>query len=154
MNSKQQKRVTNKAFRLFLATALLAVVLGAHPVPVAHAGTTITVTTAMDELNDDGDCSLREAIQAANTDSAVDACPAGSGADTIILSAYEYMPMGEDFDITDDVTIQGEGPGNTRISAYPPVWEHRLFTIDDGSYSNQINVTLSRAAQSGTTTRP
>jgi len=46
-------------------------------------GTSINVTTEADELNNDGDCSLREALQAANTDSAVDACPAGSGWDTI-----------------------------------------------------------------------
>ena len=36
-----------------------------------------TVSTTNDELNADGDCSLREAIQAANTDTGVDACPAG-----------------------------------------------------------------------------
>ena len=41
---------------------------------------TIPVNTLTDELNSDGDCSLREAIRAANLDQAVDACPAGSGA--------------------------------------------------------------------------
>ncbi|MGA9347826.1 MAG: hypothetical protein WBW48_03350 [Anaerolineae bacterium] len=45
MNSKQQKRATI-AFRLFLAAAL-----GIHPIPVARAGTTITVDTTDDELN-------------------------------------------------------------------------------------------------------
>jgi len=34
-----------------------------------------------------GNCTLREAIIAANTDTAVDACPAGSGADEIQLPA-------------------------------------------------------------------
>ena len=43
------------------------------------SGTTITVNTSTDEDNTDGDCSLREAIKAANTNLAVDACPAGSG---------------------------------------------------------------------------
>jgi CSLREA domain-containing protein len=38
---------------------------------------TIQVTTFEDELNSDNDCSLREAIQAANFDMPVDACPAG-----------------------------------------------------------------------------
>src|SRR3970282_626777 len=41
------------------------------------------VNPTADELNADGDCSLREAITAANTDAPVDACPSGSGADTI-----------------------------------------------------------------------
>ena len=47
---------------------------------------TITVTTNLDGFNDgDGACSLREAIQAANTNAAFDACPAGDGADTIVF---------------------------------------------------------------------
>ena len=37
----------------------------------------IMVTTLQDETNINGDCSLREAIQAANTNTEVDACPAG-----------------------------------------------------------------------------
>ncbi len=56
----------------------------------AHALTTIAVTTVGDELNTDGDCSLREAIQAANLNTAVDACAAGVGADTIVLAAGTY----------------------------------------------------------------
>ena len=50
----------------------------------------ISVSTTEDELNADGDCSLREAIQAANTDLAADACPAGSGMDTISVPAGRY----------------------------------------------------------------
>jgi CSLREA domain-containing protein len=38
----------------------------------------ITVTTTADELNSDHDGSLREAIQAANGNVAVDRCPAGT----------------------------------------------------------------------------
>jgi CSLREA domain-containing protein len=41
--------------------------------PVLAGGTT-TVKTTADELNNDGDCSLRAAIQAINTGVAVDAC--------------------------------------------------------------------------------
>lgn len=54
------------------------------------ASTTITVNTFADDLAVNGNCTLREAIQSANTDSAVDACPAGSGADTIVLAAGTY----------------------------------------------------------------
>jgi CSLREA domain-containing protein len=50
----------------------------------------ITVNTTADELNADGDCSLREAIAAANTDAAVDACAKGSGADTINVPSGTY----------------------------------------------------------------
>ena len=91
---------------------------------VVHAAP-ITVNTTDDELNADGDCSLREAIQAANTDTAVDACSAGSGADTITVAAGTYTlriaGAGEnanatgDLDITDDLTISGAGAATTII---------------------------------------
>jgi CSLREA domain-containing protein len=44
------------------------------------------VNTTADELNSDNDCSLREAIQSANTDTGVDACTAGSGDDCFCQS--------------------------------------------------------------------
>ena len=51
---------------------------------------TITVTDGTSTVADDGACSLREAIEAAETDTASGAtpgeCPAGSGADTIELT--------------------------------------------------------------------
>ena len=49
-------------------------------------GTTFTVTTTSDELNTDGDCSLREAISASNDDVSVDACGTGTGSDVIQFS--------------------------------------------------------------------
>ncbi|GAI39182.1 unnamed protein product, partial [marine sediment metagenome] len=47
--------------------------------------TSIVVDTTDDELNSDGDCSLREAVRAANLDITVDGCEVGSGDDTIVL---------------------------------------------------------------------
>jgi len=90
-------------------------------------GAAITVTTEEDELNGDGDCSLREAIQAANTNAAVDDCPAGSpiNPDTIIVpsGAYTLTLTGAneddnatgDLDILEDVTIRGAGAISTTI---------------------------------------
>ncbi|MBU1661106.1 MAG: M4 family metallopeptidase [Chloroflexi bacterium] len=78
---------------------------------------TIYVSTTDDELNVDGDCSLREAITAANVDDTIDACVAGSGADEISLPAGTYQidiwGMQEDnnetgdLDILQDVSIVG-----------------------------------------------
>lgn len=52
-----------------------------------HAASTITVNSTADTTADDGECTLREAITAANTDTASGVtggeCIAGSGADTI-----------------------------------------------------------------------
>ena len=91
------------------------------------AGATINVNTTDDELNADSDCSLREAVQAANTDIAVDGCTAGSGADTIVLPAGTYRltlagadengNASGDLDILSDVTIEGAGAATTKIQA-------------------------------------
>jgi CSLREA domain-containing protein len=54
-------------------------------------GTTVTVNTKVDESNTDGDCSLREAIEAANTNAKVDRCKAGSATEEDAI----YFALGE-----------------------------------------------------------
>ncbi|HEY8491420.1 MAG TPA: CSLREA domain-containing protein, partial [Dehalococcoidia bacterium] len=107
---------------LLLAVAAL---LALHPAGPARAGT-IAVTTTADELNSDGDCSLREAIQAANTDTDVDACDDTADPDVITLPAGTYTlalagaddaNAQGDLDILEDLTIQGAGAGSTVIEA-------------------------------------
>lgn len=92
--------------------------------PTAQAAN-ITPTTFADDNTVNGNCTLREAVRAANGDAAVDACPAGSGADTITLAAGVYGlsvgPTGEqaaaigDLDITDldGLSIVGDAAGST-----------------------------------------
>ena len=71
---------------------------------------TIQVTTLNDELNNDSDCSLREAVQAANTNSPVSGCDAGdAGLDIIKLGSGTYsltLPgKNEDNNATGDLDI-------------------------------------------------
>ncbi|MEZ4663684.1 MAG: CSLREA domain-containing protein [Caldilineaceae bacterium] len=77
-----------------------------------QTGITISVNTAEDELNSDGDCSLREAIESANRDSSVDACPPGSGVDTIIVPTGVYSltltGVNEDDNQTGDLDIRSD----------------------------------------------
>ena len=104
--------------------ALLIVLLHTSVVTLAH-GATIVVNTTADELNADGDCSLREAVRAANLDAPVDGCWAGSGADTIVLvqgtyqlgiaGAGEDAALTGDLDITHDLTITGALASTTMI---------------------------------------
>jgi CSLREA domain-containing protein len=62
-----------------LAAVLVAVLMSSGPALAQPNGVNvITVNTDEDELNTDGDCSLREAITAADTNAAVDGCDAGS----------------------------------------------------------------------------
>jgi CSLREA domain-containing protein len=109
--------------RYLVLVVLLTSAIFATARPVSAAA--ITVTTTADELNTDGDCSLREAIRAANLDRAVDACPAGSGADTITLPAGTYTlrllggsenaARSGDLDLTSDLTLTGAGVTTTII---------------------------------------
>lgn len=60
--------------------------------PVTAAGT-IVVTTTLDAISNDGLCSLREAVIAANTNAESSNCPAGSpGEDTIVFDASISLP--------------------------------------------------------------
>ncbi len=121
--------------RVMLRCALaVGVALGAVPLSPGAAGlfdarrteaANITVTTTADELNADGDCSLREAIRAANLNIAVDACAAGSGADVVTLGAGTYLlsiagggedaALTGDLDITEALTITGTGAASTIV---------------------------------------
>lgn len=116
--------------RVILAAALLILTNPIHssyarPNSAIQSGTIIAVTTDNDELNTDGDCSLREALRAANLNISVDKCPAGTGADTIALSPAIYSlsltGSGEDqgltgdLDIFDDVSIAGTSLSSTII---------------------------------------
>ena len=80
-------------------------------VPTAGA-VNIDVNTNQDEYGGTpGACSLREAVKAAQTNSAFDGCPAGSGADVINLPDGEYKitraGADEDADVTGDFDVTG-----------------------------------------------
>jgi CSLREA domain-containing protein len=95
---------------------------------VARAAT-ITVNSTDDTLATDGNCTLREAVLAANSDTAVDGCAAGSGPDVVIVPAGFYRLTGSrdedggltgDLDITDDLELVGAGAASTAITTIPP----------------------------------
>jgi CSLREA domain-containing protein len=104
--------------RLVCAFSVIVLLAGARA-GVAAPAASIAVTTTIDELNSDGDCSLREAVQAANADAAVDACASGSGADTITLPAGTYVlnQPGGDLKLTSNITLRGAGAGLTILDA-------------------------------------
>ncbi|HEX9922964.1 MAG TPA: CSLREA domain-containing protein, partial [Anaerolineae bacterium] len=128
-----QTLILTRLWRLYLAGLIALLALLSLPIPIVQAAT-ITVNTTDDEFNTDGDCSLREAIIAANTDAVVDNCPAGSGADIIDLPAGTYVltiggnedaALAGDLDLTADVTITGAGQTTTIINgnSLDPVFE-------------------------------
>jgi len=104
-------------------TAVVVAVLLA--LPAAAQAADITVTTTDDPLAAGSQCSLRQAIAAANADAAVAGCSAGSGADVIHVPAstqpYKLLlplgaqpdPLEGDLDITTSLTIAGAGRSQT-----------------------------------------
>jgi CSLREA domain-containing protein len=100
--------------RLIALAALVAGLALSAP-HSAEAAVTIKVDTPSDELNVDGDCSLREALAAANTDKKVDACKAGNGTDTIAVPAGTYTLTLGSLAITSKLKVSGAGASKTLI---------------------------------------
>lgn len=94
-----------------LLLAVVAASLGAAVIPV---------TTTSDSFGaHPASCSLREAIEAANSDSAFDGCPAGAGADVVLLSSFATYALARagaeenanqtgDLDVASEITIRGD----------------------------------------------
>ena len=125
----------------------------------------IRVSTSADELNHDGDCSLREAITAAVRNVAVDRCPAGSFVATDVIQLVggaTYTLTNIDNDTggpnglpaitpteisgslgTHDLIIEGNGATIERHADAP---QFRLLYIAGGrfgTYSEHITITIS-----------
>jgi CSLREA domain-containing protein len=95
-----------------------------------------------DEDNEDGDCSLREAIKAASTNAAADECPAGgtlpdeiifSIAGTIELNNQLLVTPGDPLIISAGRAITLDGGGEVRILT---VFEGADLTLEDLSLIN------------------
>ncbi len=124
------------ARRLLKAAVTLTLLAGMvilapfRTVQAAQLAPTIIVNTTVDEYGSGGNCSLREAIRAANTDTTFGGCSAASGTNTILLPTGIYTltltnagGVNEDnnaqgdLDIHSSLTITGAGSGSTIIQA-------------------------------------
>ncbi|MDT7857595.1 choice-of-anchor Q domain-containing protein [Rubrivirga sp. S365] len=110
----------------------------------------IVVDTGADEDNADGDCSLREAIRAANTNAAVDGCAAGAPDGDTITFAASYtvaLTLGELL-VSDDVAIDASAVGSVTVDAQGA---SRVFDVDaaGGAGSEQRVAFTSLRLQNG-----
>ena len=100
---------------LALSFCLTLSLVGGLALPGAALGATITVTITADERAADGECSLREAISAANNDSTGpgDDCTKGASDDKIDVPAGDYMltrdGVGENNNATGDLIFDSNG---------------------------------------------
>lgn len=135
-----------------LLTSAAALALPASDAPAG--GPTIFIDETADELNNDGDCSLREAVKATRENVAVDGCPAGhfAGPDTIVLESGTTYALSIEGDGADEgdlntggasanpLFIRSEpGPGNAIIDANGI---HRVLTVSFGGEVEIQNVTF------------
>lgn len=130
-----------------VALAVAGVSLGFSNWPTVHAAS-ISVTTLNDEYNTNlAQCSLREAIVAANIDSPFGGCSAGNGNDTIVLPEGTYVldiSGGEensgatgDLDLASNIDIVGAGWVTSVISASNSLAD-RIFDVT-GSFTVSIS---------------
>ena len=135
---RRVRRALQRQWHLPLAGVALMLALGQSPALAA----TIPVG---------GSCTLVDAITAANTDSATGGCPAGNGADTIVLPVGStqtltsvhnstYGPTGLPV-ISSVMTIVGQGSTIRRASGAP---EFRLLAV-----SSTGELTLQETTVSG-----
>lgn len=103
----------------------------------------ITVTSSADNTTVNGQVTLREAIQAANTDTSVDGSSAGSGADTIQfaagLSGQTILLNGTQLLISSSLTINGLGADLLTIDGDGT---SRIFEVASGSTVTISGLTL------------
>src|SRR5947208_2859360 len=101
--------------RIVLFVALLVGWVAPHTALAA----TFTVTKTAD-TNDgacNNDCSLREAIIAANAAAGADVITLSAGTYTLTRSGVDNTAANGDLDVTDALTINGAGQGTTIIQA-------------------------------------
>ena len=126
---------------------------GAMATPQPTPEGNLLVTTLEDELNTDGDCSLREAIEAANTNAPVDACPAG---DAVITDTITFEVAGT-ITVTSQLSVTAGGPlvvdGESSITVSggetTPIWWVEAgqlgllnIIVTSGDYSDQACTTM------------
>jgi CSLREA domain-containing protein len=126
-----------------------------------QADATITVTTTSDSITNDGLCSLREAVIAANTDSPYNGCPTGSGDDTILFSqslpqpatftlnrlgADEDDSLTGDLDLKGTLTITGQGIGSTILDGNST---DRVLEVHTGAHITISGITIQNGKPPG-----
>ncbi|WP_412069295.1 right-handed parallel beta-helix repeat-containing protein [Rubrivirga sp. IMCC43871] len=137
---------TSSALR---ALALAAAVLMSG----AASAAIITVDTLADEVVDDSNCSLREAVQAANTDKVVDACVAGQkGPDSIVfapgLSNGTVVFKSGAIAVTDTLSIDGTTSSTSRIALDGNLF-FQIFVVREVLTVEDLELRRGRAARGG-----
>lgn len=116
-------------FQVITSLTLLLSLFGTIT-PVHAAGTTITVDTIEESLTVNGNCDIREAVQAATTNLAVDNCPAGNAIDTDTI-AFSIGSGPQTITLTSSLVING--PVILDGTSQPGYTNAPIIRIDGGN---------------------
>ncbi len=119
--NSRERRSPASGPRVAAAIALVAMTRIAAPAPSSAA--TIVVDAMVDEygLPPNGNCSVREALEAANGDVQVDNCVAGSGVDDVAFPAGRFVPVkAMSLAITASANIRGASRDETVFEGAQP----------------------------------
>jgi CSLREA domain-containing protein len=129
-------------FRTLLSTVLATLALAAA-MPAAHAA--VFLPTKLTDSADgacNNDCSLREAVLAANAAAGADFIVLGTGTYTLSLTgAHEDLGATGDLDVRDDLTIVGRDAANTILNGDRI---DRVFDVAAGSRLELVGLTVRR----------
>lgn len=133
--------------RIGTTSLVLGTFLVGSPEPASAA--IINVTTTVDDFNvNPGTCSLREAVQAANTDAAFGGCPAGSGDDTIQLQQATYIldeaGANENNNVTGDLDLFADAIVNGPTTGFATIDANDIDRIFDLQGGGSTGVTMRR----------
>ena len=139
---RQGSRATARTATAFA----LAVALAVFGVPTSNAAapkpSTISVNTT-NEAEEDGLCSLREAVLAANTNQQVDGCEAGGLTDVISVPAGEYTVTQGALVLESSTVLRGYGAVVRRPVAQPePYWRDAIVLIAPTADAEIAGVTI------------
>ena len=118
------------------AVAVLTVFAALLVAAPAQAAT--FVVTEIDDSRDgqcNGDCSLREALDAANANAAPDEIVLPAGTLKLTLFGVEDENASGDIDVRNDVTIRGQGAAATKIQS---TLDDRVFDLRTGAADLQV----------------
>ncbi|MDA8016914.1 MAG: hypothetical protein MPN21_05640 [Thermoanaerobaculia bacterium] len=142
---------SNEGFGIVLRWPMMAV-LAALALTQPAVATDYHVTVLTDDLENNGNCTLREAMTASVTNVSVDACPAGEESDVIMLDTvgtYVFSVLGEfTTDSTESLVLKGPTAG-ARAATINLGFQSRFLVFTGSGYVRLEDLNIAFGVSTG-----